>query len=324
MSQSPCPVCSGPTRAATPEDRVTGTEGLGWENDSALEILGWKEAAAQLRVCLACLHGRLLPEFDAALLYGERAAGLRREVLARYPQAQPASRPPLLGVGLRGAGRELFRLRRITELASLSLGSAAADFNELRILDWGGGDGYLGSALASLLGATTNRPARSFVYEFTEWEDPKTRRLGVNNLAAEPPFQVLLLSHVLEHSHDPAGTLAGALGHLAEGGLAICEVPDERASLLRRALRRRRGLDFHVGYFSRRSLHRLFAARGLGGIRTAYLFGSSYRGEPISSILAVARKGSGDSERPPCRAGELLSAAVLLARKSCGRRPAAR
>ncbi len=70
---------------------------------------------------------------------------------------------------------------------------------------------------------------------------------------AERSYDVIILSHVLEHFADPAGLLAQVAGALAPGGIAIIEVPNDVDGI-----ERLNGPDEpHLAFFEQSSLREL-------------------------------------------------------------------
>jgi hypothetical protein len=313
-----CPICSGPTLGLSPVDRVTRAGKPGWEAESCLEILGRDEVQTQLRLCRRCFHTVIYPKFDTAPLYAPEACRRRKEVYEAYEPgaADGAWRTHGLKLDrdLPGAARDFRRFAEVAAFAGRHAASEFAGLEEIRVLDWGGGDGYVGSMYARALQAVTWVPAQGVVYDPAEWAEAQGEKVGPGRTPGLPPCHVLVLSNVLEHTHDPVGMLRAAAAHLAGGGVAIAEVPDENYTIAMGLLGRRFGLRYHVAHFSRRSLHAALAAAGLSNVHTMRQRASSYRGHPCRSILGIGLKGAagGRSERRP----GLLAEALATARAS--------
>jgi len=108
----------------------------------------------------------------------------------------------------------------------------------------------------------------------------------LKNLSATEPFDVVILSEVLEHLADPEQLLGAALDHIGNDGVVIVTVPNgfgefEWDSWMFRGLRLQAIVDTfaksgrevvastenhesgHIQFFTRRRLHRIFGKFGL-------------------------------------------------------------
>lgn len=312
MSSKVCAICSGKTIGISVVNRLTNNSGFSWENDSTLQLLGWEHADVQLRTCLDCMHTALWPHFDASQLYGERGGQVRKAVLASYgePSIVPAKGTASLNIekNFRAAANDLRRFQRVSEFIADNVHGSFDGVDEIRILDWGGGDGYVSAVYARTLEAVTMVSASSFVYDYTEWASVGGTSVGLKELQRMGKFHVLILSGILEHTHDPVGTLKAATEYLLPGGVVICEVPDERYVQVHGILLKKFGLHYHVCYFNERSLHRAMRLSGLTAISTRLDSSSSYRGKPIRFFLGVGCKAGGSKKpsREPDRLSELF------------------
>ncbi len=181
----------------------------------------------------------------------------------------------------------------------------------------GGGDGYISSIYSIILNVITGLPVNNFIYDYTDWEDSKTNKVGIENLKNMNKFHIIIFSHVLEHTHDPVGTLKSALPFLEDKGLVICEVPDERYHIIRGLLRIKFRLRCHVAHFSKRSLYRALEYSGLNNIHTTYQNNSSYRGNKMGSIVGIAQKGESSlkTKLTSTRIQEAFSLVIFTAKK---------
>ena len=89
-------------------------------------------------------------------------------------------------------------------------------------------------------------------------------------------FQLIILSHVLEHNHDPIKLIKDAIKYADQDAIILIEVPDQRYVFFKGLLGGKFGMDYHV--FSRRSLTRLLKKCKVNIVKTAYDLNSSYRG----------------------------------------------
>lgn len=309
LNENRCAICSGRTVRISRTNSLSDRSGFSWEHDSTMRLLGWDRADVHLRTCLDCTHTAIWPRFDAALLYGERGGQVRKEVLAEYGQ------PPIVPVRGTGvldveqdfavASNDLHRFRRVCSFISKNLAWKFDGLECIRILDWGGGDGYVSTVYARVLEAVTMVEARSFVYDYTEWHNVGSSYVGLKDLEKMEGFHILILSGILEHTHDPVGTLKQAASFLHPGGVVICEVPDERYNLLLGMTGKRFGLHYHVCHFNRRSLFRTMREAGFGNIHTRLEADSSYRGKPMRFFLGVGSMGQENVCNGPGRFGQV-------------------
>jgi SAM-dependent methyltransferase len=120
--------------------------------------------------------------------------------------------------------------------------------------------------------------------------------------AIEGPFDIVLMSHVLEHLDDPGAEIEAIAGVMAPNGALFLEVPNASGN---------RGLPIddnrsHLHFFSVRSLSHLLAAKGLDTIATLTDARLDVR---YADSLRVAAKRF----RPPQWSATLLSDDSLFA-----------
>lgn len=312
MSQdTACTVCGSPTWGISAQSRIRPNEGLGWENDSTMRILDLREINGQLRLCRNCFHIIRMPTFDALALYSAEAAQIRREVYAlEHPGQSPAPSPQGIDCGrhFRAVARDLDRFGQVMRFIAAHARTTFPGIGQFRILDWGGGDGYVGNLYALTLQSVTGLPAANLVYDPTPWRDGEGKCHDLAGLEGQEPFHMVIMSGIQEHTHEHVETFRLACRHLAPGGLMLCEVPDERQLAVNALVRRQRfGLHYHVCCFSRRSLHLAMEGAELGAVRTTLMTRSAYRGKPIRFFVGVGIKGLRPSGNAPARARMALS-----------------
>lgn len=86
-------------------------------------------------------------------------------------------------------------------------------------------------------------------------------------------FDVVLMSHVLEHCIDPTKAISNAASLLAPGGRLVVEVPNNAALGFStfRAAWPWSDIPRHLNFFTDRSLEKLLRQRGLSVSRTSYV-----------------------------------------------------
>jgi SAM-dependent methyltransferase len=289
-----------------------------------MKLLGWKEVDVQLRFCVRCFHGIIFPTFDASRLYNNKGAAVRKEIFESYfPGEKYGGKDNSFSIAadFSKISRELLRHQQTAAFVAKTVEATFTGVKEVRILDWGGGDGRIGAMYATLIEMMTGLRASTFVYDYTAWDNIDSDRITIEHLEQMQPFHVIICSHMLEHTHDPIKTVKSAASYLTQGGLILCEVPDERFQILRGLLQRKFGLNYHVCHFSRRSLHRLLERCGLTNINTSYHFLSSYRGNRMSSTVGVAQRGEvpAKTRAVPTILAEMLSLVWFSSRKAIGK-----
>ncbi|GEM_PF-3283653 len=289
-----CAVCGHATAGLFKKSKTTREVPTNSENESILKLLGYRDIFIQPRLCPECFHGAIFPKFDTAVLYGDRGVEARLQAAARYQISGAAIDGRLsYNYSFLKLSRELGRLKSICQFIASSLPASVGSEGGIRLLDWGGGDGYISSILSKGLSAVTGRPVESYIYDYTEWGDLKSKKVGLRDLNRLARFDVVILSHVLEHTHDPVKTLKMAVSFLVKGGIVFCEVPDARFNTVRALAGFMGRLEYHVCWFSRNSLRQCLEKAGVSNISMGCHYVTSYRGEGMSSLVGVGVMGVG-------------------------------
>lgn len=121
------------------------------------------------------------------------------------------------------------------------------------VLDYGGGDGRL-------LAPFVRRGHACYLLDYVSGTVPGVKRLGATVDELEPGrlFDVVILSHVLEHVARPRELVSALREHHSPGGILFVEVPMQ---LWRRVPPRGEPVT-HVNFFAPASLRYLLAASG--------------------------------------------------------------
>lgn len=168
----------------------------------------------------------------------------------------------------------------------------------LRVLDVGGGAGELLSCFADDGHEVT----------VVDMNDRPVGAPGIIKIRAPfldwsgQEFDLLIMSHVLEHTASPSSFLDHAGGILAAGGLLFVEVPFE---LLTPLVRRHIGDHRHLGYFSAVTLRGFLEKCGFDCL-TIFLTAGRVGDSIIPVIRAVARKGHVRMPHPKWRPAPLM------------------
>ena len=262
-------------------------------------VLNRSQLSADTMMCAECRHFYLSPTFDPPEIRRFYSPEMFEATRAEYRKSEAASgRSWAEQHGIRETEQSglldearVFRPRLLRDFvrAALRTGTEPA-----RIIDIGGMDGNLMSAFSG---------AERIVYDLSPREgggDGTTRFLrSAEAVEAEPPFDLMIMSHVLEHEPDPARFLQQFLRAVRPGGGAYLEVPLEyQASYVRR-----RGFPIggHVNFFTSRSLHRLATDAGLQVLRLrrgVFAYGETripilkvYAGKPLGVPADTVRRG---------------------------------
>lgn len=318
ISDITCSICSSNTVGLSDVSNFTENSKYNWEHDSTMRLTGWPKAEVQLRACPVCFHSIIFPKFDTSILYGENGSSVRKVIYESYfsNKIYGDKVPDIkLSEAFHGVSQDFFRFHQVSLLLSKFLQNKLTGVEEIRILDWGGGDGYVSNLYAATLGVVTGVPVKSYIYDYSEWKNPTSNKVGLENLRQMKPFHMIIFSQVLEHSHDPVGMIKTTLPFLENQGFLVCEVPDERLNMVRAILRKKTYLHYHVQHYSRRSLHQLLERSGLKKVVTTYHYKSSYRGQKGSSILGIAQVHGDSLNSKPSTFYEFVSIVCFSLRK---------
>jgi 2-polyprenyl-3-methyl-5-hydroxy-6-metoxy-1,4-benzoquinol methylase len=133
----------------------------------------------------------------------------------------------------------------------------------------------------------------------------------LEELRTEERFDLIFMSHVIEHVLDPLATVRAATALLAPGGVLHVETPNV-GSLDARLWGRHWGLVHyprHLHLFERSTIRRLLEQGGLEAVRTSWEINSC--GWAISIQGALRRRGLDPSRTPRSRYYPLLLLACL-------------
>lgn len=181
--------------------------------------------------------------------------------------------------------------QRANRLFSLVKRHLARPTGELRVLDFGGGDGRLMQRFVEL-GATCH------LIDYSSRPVPGVAKIGddQNALAPGEEYDLIICSHVVEHLASPMDVLSRLRSHLATDGAIYVEVPME----VYRDLPIKSDPVTHVNFFTPASLATLLTTSGLG-VESSRL---SYYPHPGGGWkLAVGAIATREARAAPAEAG---------------------
>jgi SAM-dependent methyltransferase len=218
-------------------------------------VLGTARAPISIVRCMACRHvyatGRYVHAFLDESYYGDRAEARKPELAA----------PP-------DDGQRFMRARKRRQLAlydELSNGAVFGVAPDGHALDVGCNVGVLLDELA-MLGWHTEGIERAPAARDLAAQRHAVHDVDIESDAMLPRrYQLVTMTHVLEHLDRPMQGLKFVARHLAPGGTAIIEVPnwDDPARIFWRTRYRPLELGDHVSFFERGTLGALAERAGL-------------------------------------------------------------
>jgi hypothetical protein len=297
IAQQLCNVCNSPAIAVRRQALDINTPST-WENESTMKLLGLKTVTGELRLCLHCFHVFRSPLFEEARIYGTQGGQCRKETFEKYfpGQTYGATKAVSAEDWGRQTGNVFSYLSSVLHQASSLFANDKRKTGTLRLLDWGGSDGYLCEAIALVSEKVLRVKCETFCFDYqtdSVSNSPYFHYLGAEKIAEHAPYDALVLSHVLEHTAFPAETIKLCGQYLSEDGILLIAVPYEQPYVL---LKPNAYMNYHQSAFSRASMRRLLANCGFGTshVRLANL---SYRGSPMWNILAAAGRSKTPSTR---------------------------
>ncbi len=167
---------------------------------------------------------------------------------------------------------------------------AAAFANPGRVLEVGCGPGLMLDALRQrgwdALGLERSEDAAAFGRREFGLD---IRSCGVEELAAEPVFDLIILFQVLEHMVDPAAIVSECVRRLKPGGRMVISVPNIESWQARAGGTRWMHLDIprHLFHFSARSLTAVLCRNGFKNITVGF---TSFEHDPIGWVQTLINR----------------------------------
>ena len=299
-----CPVCNGESfkkigQTATVINSPPQSLPQAGGNVILRYVLGLDTIHVHTLRCRRCDHLFLSPSFEDDELdryYSQECGRLTKDEYRLWERVTGDSwaavhnvRPETRG-GLVDLTEEVMRLRS-AKLASFVIDSAQqATLDVDTILDIGGNSGQLTSSFAS---------ARRYVFDKypAEITAQVTPLHNMDEVEKSSPFDLFVLSHVLEHVPRPTDFLKTFSKFSTQMSLVYVEVPLEYCG----AVLKRRGvpLSGHVNYFTPKSVRALLLHAGFGQILKVSRCAAWYGAQRMVVIKALARRSTGDITKDP-------------------------
>lgn len=280
-----CNICGGNISRISSINSIDSDKKHSWESDSTFKILNFSKIDCFLGFCNKCFQSTIYPKFNTDLIYTDEGAAIRKKYYERYNvgetygESKKFKKNKIFQLVL----NELNRFRAVSQ--AINKACSAEESFEYSILDYGGGDGYISGLFSLLIKSITNSKVKVKIYDLMELRD-----VNSNDPLGENKFDLVILSHVIEHTHNPKKILEKLNKCLKQQGIIYCEIPDERLNLVK-IFYQNFGLHYHVTHHTRRSLYSLFSESNFNNIKTRYFYNSSNRGHEARAIIAIAGKG---------------------------------
>lgn len=292
LSDVSCPICKEPTKGIGPVENISF--GQTWRSDTILELMKWSSIKTQLRMCLKCTHTAIFPKFNTSPIYSSNFFEVQTQARLRF-KLNNINTSVLASTVFKASSLDFRRFELVSSYIGKVIGDNK-DFHkkEFKILDWGGGDGYVSKQIAHAMEAVSSIKASVEVYDPVTW-NVNDKKEKLEQLESHG-YDLIIVSHVLEHLDDPVATLEKCKELLNPEGVLLVEVPDERTRLVNSMLGGKTGLQYHVGHFSCRSLSRAINSAGLKCKKVNYQLSCSYRGKRMPTIIAAGVHGNNGVE----------------------------
>jgi 2-polyprenyl-3-methyl-5-hydroxy-6-metoxy-1,4-benzoquinol methylase len=276
-----CNVCKKNNFFYSKKNIVTDNSKTNWEHESTAELANVLQKEFYMGFCLNCWSSKIFPDFDTNLIY-QKESGYqsRKKYFEKYNFNKNYYNLDDSSIKKKNKliANELKRVESIMKDFNFFLNNNFKNIENLKILDFGGADGYLSNIIIELNKLTTNKKISLFNY------DPQ-----FENKVLGKKYDFIIISHVLEHVHDLESIFHSIKNVTTDNSVIFVEVPDERFLLFKKYfLKEKVFLHYHVNYFLRKSLNVLF---NINDFKTNFSYKlSSYRGNNLTVISGYAGK----------------------------------
>lgn len=286
--ENTCTICNGNTygihkRESNIEKRSS------WENESTMKLLGLTSTISQVRFCPNCFHFFRHPLFDEKLIYGNKGFECRKAIYEEYfPETKYGGGKQTYHKSWYLKNKEIFSYIHHIFNHVIKGNHKINSKQNLKILDWGSGDGYLVETISLVSNKVLQLPCEAYCFDYHEWAKDSNSSyfdyLDFESLIEKSPYDIIILSHVLEHVASPIELLMTCKKYLTDGGIIIIALPFEQYSIIssKSSL-----MNYHQHLFSNISLNKALRKCDFRNINTK-VYDLSYRGDKMWNILASA------------------------------------
>jgi len=151
-----CNICQKKVYQFGNSQKYVANQKINWVHDSIFELLKLNTAQVYFTFCPKCLHFRLMPEFSDKNLYLEEGYFIRKKTFESYFQNQTYNDLKKVNKNFEfKVSSEFKRLAKYSNVvAKKYLHSKICQKNKsIKILDYGGGDGYMSKSIKVILEA---------------------------------------------------------------------------------------------------------------------------------------------------------------------------
>ena len=286
-----CNICQNKIIKISRTNKINGSTNFSWESDSTFKLSKLENAECFLGLCIRCFQTTIYPKFNTNLLYKAEGAETRRFFFEKYYPDKKYSQVRKLN-DVKNIYEKMFNEfnRFKNSIDFIALKTLTDNSNDFTILDYGGSDGYIAKIFSLTIQAVSKQKVEIKIY------DPSATHLKADQILSDSDFKknqhkfnLVILSHIIEHTHKPNEILSHAKKFLKPNGVIFCEIPDERQNLIKAFILKKFGLNYHVTHHSKLSLLKLLSNANLKNINTKYINSHSYRGKKMRIILGVGQ-----------------------------------
>ncbi len=284
-----CNICERKIFRISKIETYNSNQNFNWEHDSIFELLNLENSEVYSAFCTNCFHSRLFPSFSNQKLYLKGSGfEIRKKHFEKYNPNQKYDDYEKI-ISKENIFKITVEAQRLNKYANV----IAKEFlnnhflknkRSIKILDYGGGDGYISKSVKVILEALFNIQIKVDIY------NPTSLDLKNESRTIQSKYDIIILSHVLEHIHFLKEFIDEVMQYAHTETKLIIEVPDERLKILKTFFRIRKNfMEVHVNYFSKFAIYNLFKRFQLFG-NIDYM-SSSYRGQKMMTIFSIMSRG---------------------------------
>lgn len=255
-----CPICNSKT--AVLKKKISDLENKGpLDNQIIKRVLKLDVVEHQLHLCLHCFHVFRWPLYNE-LAVVEKHLSASQEIKKGTPENILVS---TMGGIMDDAMMRLHKLMKIADF----LKTQNNNVERVNILDWGGGTGIVSHIFSLLFNKVSNIPTKAYSYDINSLfgsypPSPYIEYIDYDRIKDEAPYDILIMSHVLEHVASPVELTKVAVRYLSQNGVLIMVLPYEQDGILSPSSVY---LSPHMHLYSQRSALELLKTVGLRNVK---------------------------------------------------------